>query len=257
MTATRLLSAFLIVGSITGCATQASDGPEGGGGGKADDGNEAGLHVRAIVTELNEFSSIRWPEAVDEASDVDDVINAQLDFETITGEKLEDVKTRFDNGDMSGLASADFHVDGNVRNVLSLTIDLEWLAAYSSFYSEYKNFNSMTGEMVEITDLLTADKLPELAAELDAKLQARIAQIKADNREAIASGELDESMWAYLHVMPEHLASFSTSPEGITFHWRAGFPHAYQALEPNGEFVVSMVDLENYISADGLWAEEY
>ena len=53
------------------------------------------------------------------------------------------------------------------------------------------------------------------------------------------------------------LESFSTTPDGITFHYDAGFPHAIIALAPDGEFPVSFEDLEPAISADGLWADEY
>lgn len=254
---------LLLSATLVGCAADGAgpSGSGGGGGGKGDDGSEEGLHVRAETTELSEYSVIRWPVAVDEASEVDDIINTKLGFEDITGENLDELKRQHEAAGpddvVHGVASADFEVNANIRNVLSLTISYETVYAYPDFHHAYFNFNSNTGAPIGITDLLTAESLPVIAAALDEQLQQRIAQLKVDFAAEIASGEVEATQWDELHVTTESLESFSTTPDGITFHYDAGFPHVIQALEPDGEFSVAFEDLYDAISGEGLWAEEW
>lgn len=251
--------------TIAGCATDGADGSaagSGGGGGKGDDGSEQGLHVEAQVTKLGPQNEIRWPVAVDDASEVDNIINEALKFETVTmGEDLEAIKAAWaaagPDDVVGGLVSADFTVDGNVRNVLSLTIQQEWLGAYIDFSKTYLNFNSNTGASVAITDILTEASLPVIASRLDEVLQQRIATLKTELAAEIASGEIEATQWDELHVTVADLSQFSTTNEGITFHYDAGFPHVIQALEPDGEFAVTIDQLDAAISSEGLWADEY
>ncbi len=256
---------FLFVASITaGCAADGSDPTiNGGGGGKADEDMEQGLHVRAQVTTLAEGVEIRWPVAVDSESEVDDIINSKMNFNEVTGENLEEMKrawaSRMPDEIIHGIDMADFEVTGNVRNVLSVAINYETVYAYLDFQNVYLNFNSNTGAPVAITDILKATSLPTIAARLDEQLQARIAQLKVDYAAEIASGEIEATQWDELHVAAGDLQSFSTTPEGITFHYDPGFPHVIQALEPSGDFAVSINDLDPAIRTDmdGLWADEY
>jgi hypothetical protein len=256
---------FLFVASIAaGCAADGSDPTiNGGAGGKADGDSEEGLHVRAQVTTLSADNIIRWPVAVDSESEVDDVINTKLNFGEVTGENLEEMKrawaSRGPDDFVQGIDSADFAVTGNVRNVLSIDINYETIYAYPDFHHAYLNFNSNTGAPVAITDILKATTLPTLAAQLDRRLQAEIAQLKMDFAAEIASGEIQATQWDELHVTAGDLQSFSTTPEGITFHYDAGFPHAIVALEPAGEYAVTIDALDSFIRTDdaGLWAGEY
>jgi hypothetical protein len=256
-------SLFLALATIAGCAADGGDMPGqtgGGGGGKADGTGDEGLHVTAEVTTLGEYNEIRWPVAVDDASEVDDVINQALAFDTVTGESLEDTKRAWaedPEGIHPGVDAADFEVNANIRNVLSLTVNYETIYAYPDQQRVFFNFNANTGATVAITDILDASALPVLAARFDAELQTRIAQLKQDFATDIASGDVDASTWDNLHVTAEDLQSFSTTADGITFHYDAGFPHVIVALEPDGDFAMSIDELDEYISADGLWAGEY
>ena len=251
---------LLTLATVSGCATDGADsvGPGGSGGGKAD-GSTDGLHVRTVTTTLSADNVIKWPEVVDDASDVDDTINAAITFETITGENLEETKRLWADGEAfhQGVANAEFAVNANLRNVLSLSINYETLYAYPDMQFAYVNFNSNTGAPVAITDLLTESSLPVIASKLDAVLQTRIKQLKTELAAEIASGEIEPTQWDELHVTAADLATFSTTPAGITFHYDPGFPHAIVALEPDGEFKVSFGDLEPAISGTGLWADEY
>jgi hypothetical protein len=251
---------LLTLATISGCATDAADtaGPGGSGGGKAD-GSTEGLHVRTVTTQLGTYNEIKWPEVVDDASDVDDTINAQITFDLITGESLEETKRLWADGEdfHTGVDSADFEVNANIRNVLSMSIHYETLYAYPDMQDAYVNFNSNTGAAIGITDILTEASLPVIASKLDVVLQARIAQLKTELAAEIESGEVEATQWDDLHVTAADLESFSTTPDGITFHYDAGFPHAIVALEPDGEFKVPFEALDPAISSTGLWADEY
>jgi hypothetical protein len=251
---------LLTLATISGCATDGADsaGPGGSGGGKAD-GSTDGLHVRTVTTQLGVDNAIKWPEVVDTASDVDDKINAQITFETITGENLEETKRLWADGEAfhQGVDSAEFEVNANLRNVLSMSIHYETLYAYPDMQDAYVNFNSNTGAAIGIKDLLTEASLPVIASKLDVVLQARIKQLKTELAAEIASGEVEATQWDELHVTAADLESFSTTPDGITFHYDPGFPHVIVALEPDGEFKVPFEQLEPAISGTGLWADEY
>jgi hypothetical protein len=251
---------LLTLATISGCATDGADsaGPGGSGGGKAD-GSTDGLHVRTVTTKLGTYNEIKWPEVVDDASDVDDKINAQISFDTITGESLEETKRLWADGEEfhQGVDSAEFEVNANIRNVLSMSIHYETLYAYPDMQNAYVNFNSNTGDAIGIKDLLTEASLPVIAGKLDVVLQARIKQLKTELAAEIASGEVEATQWDELHVTAADLESFSTTPDGITFHYDPGFPHVIQALEPDGEFKVAFEDLDPAISSSGLWADEY
>lgn len=251
---------LLASASLIGCAAEGIDNPGSGPGGGKADGADEGLHVEARVTKLGELNEIRWPVAVDTGSEVDNKINSKLGFEDITGENLEETKARWASNTeevQQGVDAADFTVNANIRNVLSLTINYETIYAYPDFHNAYMNFNSNTGDPVVITDILTTESLPAIATRLDAVLQTRIATLKTELAAEIASGEVSADQWDGLHVTAHDLESFSTTPEGITFHYDPGFPHAIIALAPDGDFAVTLEQLDPAISADGLWAGEY
>lgn len=253
---------FLALSTIAGCAADSSDPSHAGGsgGGKADGTNEVGLHVEARVTTLGSYNEIRWPVAVDDASDVDDAINQALAFDVVTGEDLAATQAAWaeaPDDPHQGVDAADYEVNANIRNVLSLTINYEYMGAYPDQSRNFFNFNSNTGATVAIGDILDASALPALAAQFDEQLQARIAQLKMDLASDIASGDVDASTWDNLHVTAADLESFSTTADGITFHYDPGFPHVIVALEPDGDFSLTIDELDSYIRADGLWAGEF
>lgn len=263
MRAIHSTTLFAVLTSLTvGCATQGSEDTTGAGpGGKADQGSEEGLHVRTVVTTLGPYNEIRWPHVVDEASDVDDSINEALQFERVTGENLADIEREWADGDEDtihyGVVGADFQVTANMRNVLSIELGIETMGAYPDYQLTYQNFNTNTGERVLITDILDESSLPTIAAQLDAQLQERIRTLQTDFAAEIESGEIEATQWDDLRVTAHDLAFFTTTPEGITFHYDAGFPHVIQALEPDGRFSLTLDELDAHIKADGLWADEY
>lgn len=247
---------FVLSTVLAGCATQPGDatGPDGNGGGKAD--GEDGLHIEAAVTTLSASNVIRWPRAVDTSSTADDIANLELPFELITGENLEQIQRSWQLSPESlhqGVDAADFEVTANQRGVLSLAIHYETQYAYPDTHHVYLNFDRSLGALVLVTDLLDEAALPTLAATLDAALQVRLAQLKSDFAAEIAAGDIDATQWDGLHVTADSLAQYSTTPDGVTFHWDAGFPHALAALAPDGDFEVPFADLQPYVNPVGPW----
>jgi hypothetical protein len=54
-----------------------------------------------------------------------------------------------------------------------------------------------------------------------------------------------------LQIGVKDLNEFSVSDKGVTFLFDAGFPHAIQALQPEGEYFFSYAEIRPYIKRDG------
>ena len=53
----------------------------------------------------------------------------------------------------------------------------------------------------------------------------------------------------------ENLDDFSINDTGITFHYNYGFAHAFQALQPDGEYLFSFKEMTPYIKKAGAFGQ--
>ena len=71
--------------------------------------------------------------------------------------------------------------------------------------------------------------------------------------------EIERSNWGDQDLFDadldkEDLDQFSLSDKGVTFIYDYGFPHAIEALQPDGRFFLSWAKLRPFIKRDGLLA---
>ncbi|HEX8707135.1 MAG TPA: hypothetical protein VF723_02650 [Pyrinomonadaceae bacterium] len=150
----------------------------------------------------------------------------------------------------------DYTVNYNKNYILDLAFTQSGMAAYPD--SQTRNFviNLKTGAIVKARDVFKPSTLTTLAAMVDRKLQDEIKQFfaDADRRGEIAADERKniQEMFAALNFEPKNLDDFSVSDKGITFLYDAGFPHVARALQPDGRYFFSYVELRPYIRTEGL-----
>ena len=157
------------------------------------------------------------------------------------------------------LSEFTYVVNHNGHHLLDLTFTQSGMAAYPDEQSKHFLIDIRTGGIVTAEHAFQADKLAELAALVDSRLQADIEQLKKDNA---ASKDIDPSQrasvndaYAVLKFEIKELKDFSVSKKGITFLYDAGFPHVIKALEPEGRYFFPYALVKPYIKAEGPLAQ--
>jgi hypothetical protein len=181
-------------------------------------------------------------------------LKAHLTVKRLTDQTEPEIRENF-AGCGCGLVNASYSVDYNRNGVLALSVQQEWLGAYSSFSFERLVLDTRTGERLSIGHLLLPAALPELARQADKLLQARVKEA----RQAAAGSEeatwLDELLRGK-HFTVANLDDFTVTREGITFYYPFGFPNAALALQPDDAFAFTFAQLKPYLKPDGPLAHE-
>ena len=218
-----------------------------------------GLEVVARITNLeheDQMGTIFWPEVT--GTGVPGVIrslNSQLAYDAVTGETIEETVEIFGESGR-GISGAIFRVNYDHGNILDISMAIDFLGAYPSTFEHYFTFDTRTGDRLDCRELFLDDRLDDLVALLDERLQCNI-QAKKD--------EYPEEDWAETSALDQHfseedLARVTVTLDGIVFRHEFGFPHADLALEPDGEVMFSFEQLEDYLDPDGplsTWDEEH
>lgn len=159
-----------------------------------------------------------------------EAMNNALSWEAVTGESLEETIEVFSRM-QRGHTGSDFTVNYNAAGILDITLRIEFLGAYPSTGYRHFCFDVSTGRAVRFSALLCPGGGETLAGVLDSMLQVNIAAEAADSL-------LDPGMYEGHRFGVENLESFSTTEDGVWFHYEFGFPHAVLAAEPDGELFI-------------------
>lgn len=172
-------------------------------------------------------------------------INGALSAKSLTDETIDDIKTNFKECSC-GTVGVSYNINYNANNILDISVFVETLGAYSSGYVNRLTFDTRTGEKLSISSILKPASLTQLAFECDQLLQERIKKSIAEADEGEGADWLKE-LTQDRKFETEHLNNFSISPEGITFYYPFGFPHAALALEPDDAFLFTFNQLKDDI----------
>ncbi|MCU1288181.1 MAG: hypothetical protein JWN60_410 [Acidobacteria bacterium] len=149
------------------------------------------------------------------------------------------------------LEDANFLVDYNNNNILSVALTIEGSGAYPSQSTKYIVVNTKTGTHLKAANLFT--KLPALASLVGKSLQTRIKQsIASTKKESAEDAATMLELLGSAKFNAEHLESFSVSDKGVSFYYDYGLPHAVQALAPENRFFFTYAQLKPFINAKGL-----
>ena len=170
------------------------------------------------------------------------------------------VKNLFDSSlaeyrEDSWLDQFTFKVNHNRNYVLDLTLTQSGSGAYPDTHTKHIAINLKNGSIIKASDVFVNERRESLAALVNRKLQSELKQILKENSGSKSDAEdtriIKESK-EVLEFKSENLDDFSVGAKGLTFLYDAGYPHAIQALEPNGRYFFSYSELRPYIKRDGL-----
>ncbi|MGZ8842909.1 MAG: hypothetical protein ACXW18_04555 [Pyrinomonadaceae bacterium] len=155
----------------------------------------------------------------------------------------------------TGLLSFDYEVNYNKNYLLDITFTEEAVGAYLEMGRKHFLINLKSGTIVRAADAFNPDSLNALVGLVDKKLKAEVAeQIKVNEDDT--SSDAESKSWVRgelkkLQFGAQNLDEFSVSDKGVTFLCEATFPHAIQALEPDGKYFFSYAELRPHIKRNG------
>lgn len=151
-----------------------------------------------------------------------------------------------------GLTMFDVDTVYHAHCILGIRYNGEWMGAYPTSFSGNINYDLQTGDSLLTTDFIAADKMNELLAHCNTKLQQNID----DNRKTLVAGDGLEEVAQYLEQYPplftmDKINDYSISDSGVTWVYEIGFPHVMKGLEPDGHVTLSRAELQPLLKKDG------
>jgi hypothetical protein len=175
-------------------------------------------------------------------SEVLNKIRAALDFPNIFGSSLKEYQ------EDAWLTDFGYRVNYNQNYILDLTFTQSGVGAYPDTQTKHFAFNLKNGELLKAADAFNSDALDQLAYQVNQTLQVEIKKIIKDNPDI--KGDSDQ-LFGALEFKVGNLDDFSVNAKGVTFLYDAEFPHAIQAVQPEGRYFFSYAQLKPYIKRDG------
>ena len=168
-------------------------------------------------------------------------LRATLALKNIFGSTLNEYRSE------AWLEEFSYEVHFNQQGILDIAYTQSGSGAYPDQQTKHFVIDLKTGRTINAAEVFVTSQSEKLAALLDSKLQAEIKQVLAETG--------DEGKSAYegksLKFEVKDLENFSIGPKGVTFLYDAGFPHVIQALQPDGQYLLSFADLKPYLRPEG------
>ena len=176
-------------------------------------------------------------------------IRALFDFKNIFDYSLQEYR------EDAWLSEFGYVVNLNKNYLLDITFNQNGVAAYPDDQSKHFLINLRNGHVIKAADAFDSSRFEELAKIVNDKLQQELKALEKDNT-AIDANDLEaqtmrREAYEALKFEAQNLDEFSVNARGVTFLYDAGFPHAIQALEPEGRYFFSYAQLKPFIKADG------
>lgn len=176
-------------------------------------------------------------------------VRAVLDFKNIFDYSLKEYR------EDTWLYEFTYKVNHNADHLLDITFTQDGSGAYPDTQDKHFLIDLTNGKIVKAQDAFQSNKLPELAAAIDVKLQDELKRIDKENADTNSEQPDETAMrreaYEALKFEPQNLDEFSVGRKGITFLYDAGFPHVIRALEPEGRYFFTYAELKPFIKLDG------
>lgn len=152
-----------------------------------------------------------------------------------------------------GLVTFDLDTVYNQHCVLSISCYSEGIGAYLSTWREYLNYDLKKEKVFLVRDFIRNDKMKELIEAANKKLNDEVVKHFDD----IPEGE-DGRGWAMEIVenstpqfSEENIDHFFVTENGVTYIYDFDFPHAVQALAPDGGIAFSISEIRPFLKEEG------
>jgi len=153
------------------------------------------------------------------------------------------------------LSEFDYKLNYNKNYLLDITFSQSGMGAYPDTQTKHFLISLRTGRVLKAADAFNSDSLATLATMADQKLMSEtkelIKVVEGDKEQDAEQKSWVKEQLGQLKFTVENLDEFSVSDKGVTFMYDAGFPHAIQALQPDGNYGFSYAELRPYIKRDG------
>lgn len=178
-------------------------------------------------------------------------VRATLDLKNVFGTSLAEYRQD------AWLEELDFKVNYNRRHILDISFRQSGTGAYPDTHHAHFAVSLRTGKALKAQDVFEGGALYALAGMANEKLRDEVAkQIKVVEEDRELSADADalnavREQLSGLSFNVEHLDHFEVGDAGLTFLYDAGFPHAIQAIQPDGRYFFTYAQLAPYVRRDG------
>jgi len=195
----------------------------------------------ADVPDFKKTFEVNHPQISGVNSKLKKMLEKTIDYWSNFDMKLED-----NLNDDYWLDSFDFNVTYNHNSVLVIELIMEGSGAYPDGSVKTLVIDLTTGKRMYFSDTFT--DIGQLLVKIDRAQQDEkndyLTELKRDNPEdaATALELINEKSFD-----PKTLDEFSIDDNGVTFIYDYGFPHAVEALEPEGRYFFTWTQMKPHI----------
>lgn len=150
------------------------------------------------------------------------------------------------------LEEAGYEVNYNKNGILAVTLSANGTAAYPDGFERYAVVDAKSGARVKAADVFT--DLASLAAKVKTAQQTEVADALVEIKKEDPDNENPGMFFESTDFKVADLDSFLVDDKGVTFIYDYGFPHVAQALQPEGHYAFTWVDLKLFVKADGIFS---
>ncbi|MGD9563957.1 MAG: hypothetical protein AB7F88_17770 [Pyrinomonadaceae bacterium] len=173
---------------------------------------------------------------------------------TISYRKVLNLDVNEEVTEYQWLEEAGYEVNYNTRGILVITLSMSGVGAYPDETSRTVVVDLRNGERITSADAFA--NLNGLVAIIKkkqrAEIEAAIAELKKDS-------DINENDPAQLFADKEFTAKdldeFAIDDDGVTFIYDYGFPHAIEALQPEGRYKFNWSEIAKFVKLSGPFAQ--
>ena len=151
-----------------------------------------------------------------------------------------------------GLQAYELDTTYDEHCVLSVTVKVDWNAAYPTYYEYYYNFDKRNGLRLRMSDIVKADSMNGFIQLCNGLLANNVATQKADITKADRLEDFNNILKETPPVFTEeNIDNYVITRDGIKIEYKFNFPRYALTIEPEGTLEFSIADMTPYLKPDG------
>lgn len=186
--------------------------------------------------------------------EIDSLINFDLKNKFTSNEyPTESIDSTLTKWAREQIVYIDFNVTYSANGILSLNISAEGCGAYCSYWTEYFNYSTITGNPLGISDIIDTTEEFKTRIFKDKKIQFEKQKIELKEMLNDSESELDQSTYEWALEYYENcensfdLKSFSIYPDYIEINRNCYLPNAIKNLTPVLNLKYKNTEIRKYL----------